>query len=432
WMPVFIRLKDVILADTLEQSLESAFPLGKFTSNESWFSFDHPPCLLILDGLNELKPSPHTQRHLATFIEQLMKFHSKWARYKRHKIILTNRYDSEIALCKAPSSFLPTFYTQLSILNRFVIQPMDKDQLRIWFQQWTKLQSKSIAQSYFSFLKLGGAFREKTTKRDINTLIGRPLIIYLLGILHRDGLLGNNIFNLNSPQLLFEMYQLLVKWLLGESFSNFELRIDVVGEGLAHIRRSSESIYNLLGDISPAIFRQNMQAIALNLLHKNYMNFTGENLPHINLPKLFFKVNHQLNDKIEFSHSQLGKYLCAEAIGEKLKYLTITSQNNYGETKFIIDSPVEIAAYLYQLLSYGILSKEIKLLIMEKLDKDNSNNLANFNFDILFDRLHIFYRYHAYGRWIDDRIIDKIEGFNAEKKSLLNTLKIDAIVGLNV
>src|SRR5919199_3126990 len=94
WMPVLIRLRDATLGQTLEQTLESAFPIGRFTDTDGWLSLNSPPCLLILDGVDELPRSTQTERHLWTFMEQVMRFHahnSDVTGLPRHKILLTSR-----------------------------------------------------------------------------------------------------------------------------------------------------------------------------------------------------------------------------------------------------------------------------------------------------------------------------------------------------
>jgi hypothetical protein len=53
-MPIVIRLRDVTLGQTLEQTLESALPVGRFTDADGWLSPSSLPCLLLLDGLDEL------------------------------------------------------------------------------------------------------------------------------------------------------------------------------------------------------------------------------------------------------------------------------------------------------------------------------------------------------------------------------------------
>jgi hypothetical protein len=125
WMPVVIRLRDVTLGQTLEQTLESAFPLGRFTDTNGWLSLSSPPCLLILDGLDELPRSYQRSNHLWTFMDQVMRFHAQDTSshgLPRHKIILTS--------CCATLDFLTRNYRPISNLRlpdqlrRIVLEPL--------------------------------------------------------------------------------------------------------------------------------------------------------------------------------------------------------------------------------------------------------------------------------------------------------------------
>lgn len=131
WMPVLIRLRDATLGQTLEQTLDSAFPVGRFTDTDGWLSPNSPPCLLILDGVDELPRSTQTERYLWTFMEQVMRFHNQdtdAAGLPRHKIFLTSRRATLDGLIKK-SRQTSTLYLP-DQLHRIVIEPMGQDEFR--------------------------------------------------------------------------------------------------------------------------------------------------------------------------------------------------------------------------------------------------------------------------------------------------------------
>jgi hypothetical protein len=105
-------------------------------------------------------------------------------------------------------------------MRRITIQPLEQDEFRQWFKNWAKLQSKAIAQGYFSFLKQRSAFTptpERTpggASSVANTLVGQPLMLYLMGVLHRDGLLDDSIFHRALSEVKFEIYDRIYCWLL--------------------------------------------------------------------------------------------------------------------------------------------------------------------------------------------------------------------------
>jgi hypothetical protein len=387
WMPVMIRLRDATLGQTLEQTLESAFPVGRFTDTDGWFSLSSPPCLLILDGLDELPRSPKSDRHLWTFMDQMMRFHTQnigSAGLPRHKIILTSR-------C-ASLDYLTRKYRQSSSfpspiqLQRIVVEPMGQDEFRQWFSAWAKVQSKTIAQAYFTFLKHGGVFQKHPAVKELAALVTRPLMLFLMGLLHRDASVDETIFQMGSPQVKFEIYDRMTRWLLGETAGSGPLP-ELTREGLAHATRSQEAIANLLEGRHPQELRRQMQVAALTIIQTGQYQvsqaaiqsrLTGEPTTDVlspTLPALFFhsqqpkdlkverlKYNLQpatvthpstfssRTPSIEFSHPNLGEYLAAEEIAIQLTALTQQFQDQYGEVTFVIHDPVNVAQHLYGLL----------------------------------------------------------------------------------
>ena len=425
WMPVSIRLRDVTLGHSLEQTLNTAFPIGKFTCVDGWLVPPHSPCLLILDGLDELPRSPQVERHLSTFLDQVRQFQIESTtppRRPRHKIVITCRSgileSASSRRSLQPRGLSPQF-------RRIAIQPLDQDGLKNWFKQWSKVQSKSIAQAYFNFLKLSGVFHYRSDVKDFAALVHLPLMLLLLGILYREGRLDESSLPLASSQLKFKIHHHLCRWLLGEqpdSMSAGEKMPLPIREGLAHACRSGEAIANLLQSRSPALLREQMQQTALNILQRGLIE-TTDNQP-IKLPAFYFQIVN--SHKLEFSHSNLGEYLGAVAIANQLKILTQQVQDPYGQLTFAINSPDEVAQHLYNLLSFDILSTEIEELAIEYLRREEARDPNSFSFEILCDRLNSFYRSYCRGRWIDTGIAHKVPS------NKLNALQIDAAVGINV
>jgi uncharacterized protein YjbI with pentapeptide repeats len=463
WIPVLIRLRDVTLGQTLEQTLESAFPIGRFTDADGWFCASSPPCLLLLDGLNELPGSTHQSSHLWSFIAQLLRFHNQnldSAGLPRHKIVLTSRSHSLDCLTRTyrQGSTLP-----LPIkLRRILIAPMGQDEFRQWFQQWAKLQSKSIAQAFFTFLKHGGVFQAHPPTKSLAALVTRPLMLYLLGILHRDAWVDESIFQMGSSQVKFEIYDRVCRWLLGEPAAENGRLPELTREGLAHATRSLEAIANLLQGRDPQHLRHQMQIAALTIIQtgryqasqsdsQRRLTSTANVLPST-LPALFFhshpykelkvgsltQTNLQPSNlpnatpSIEFSHPSLGEYLGAEQIATQLVALTRQVQDQYGERNFVIESPVNVAQHLYALLGYGLLSIAIEELIVERLRREEKRNANVFSFAVLFQRLYRFYQAYCRGQWLDEGIAHHAHSQLQTLHNPLNVLQIDAAVGLNI
>ncbi|MEP0803075.1 NACHT domain-containing protein [Funiculus sociatus] len=444
WMPVLIRLKDATLGKTLEETLNSAFPLGRFKDADGWFSILHPPCLLILDGLDELPRSDRTGYHFAAFLNQVTSFQARSLSLTkgtpRHKIILTSRRG--IGEWGRGSEEIP--YSLFPLMRRITIQPLEQDEFRQWFKNWAKLQSKAIAQGYFSFLKQRSAFTptpERTpggASSVANTLVGQPLMLYLMGVLHRDGLLDDSIFHRALSEVKFEIYDRIYCWLLAYPDAGSTTIPFVVKEGLAHAYRSTDAIANLLANRRPEDVRQVMQVTALSIVQtcKNKVTQSALKSKHLedNLPIFFFQIPNSQSpiSSIEFSHPNLGEYLCAEEIALQLQALTDQFQDTYGELNFTIKSSLAVAQHLYQLLGYGLLSVEIEEMVVERLRRQQERKEVHFSLGALFKRLYRFYRAYCRGRWLDEGIAHQVYAQFQALHNPLKVLQIDAAVGVNV
>lgn len=417
WMPIVIRLRDVKYGKTLIETLNSAFPVNLST----WLEQENLPCLLLLDGLDELPPSAQGIRAQAVFIQQLLNFQSQ----HRHKIVLTSR-----------SKTLQEIAPEVSLLlRRIIIQPLDANELKQWFQQWAKVQSLAIAQNFFTFLKQAGLFVSQSKFSGLSALIRQPLMLHLLAILHRDGLLDDELLQLaNNTQksfLLWEIHHRLSRWLLGYPLIG-GIKTMLLRSGSAHIHRTPEAIANLIAGRHPQDLLEQMRAIALQILHsqRHQINITGEFHP---LPEFYFKVRDVESavktSLIEFSHLKLGESLCADAIAAQLKFLTQYQDEAYGTPTFVLDSPSSVAQHIYNLLGYGILSQEIEELAIAGLRRQQKQK---FSFEVLFQRLLSFWRAYCQGRWLDEGIVHKALTHFHTLQNPVNVEQVNAAVGLNV
>ncbi|MEH2249561.1 pentapeptide repeat-containing protein [Nostoc sp.] len=417
WMPIVIRLRDVKYGKTLIETLNSAFPVNLST----WLEQENLSCLLLLDGLDELPPSAQGTRAQAIFIQQLLNFQSQ----HRHKIVLTSR-----------STTLPEIASEVSpLLRRIIIQPLDGEELKQWFQQWAKVQSLPIAQNFFTLLKQAGLFASQSKFLGLSVLVRQPLMLHLLGILHRDGLLDDQLLqlaaNTQNSSLLWEIYHRLSRWLLGYPLIG-GIKTMLLRSGSAHIHRTPEAIANLLAGRHPQDLLEQMQAIALKILHsqRHQINLAEEFNP---LPEFYFKIrdleSSGESSLVEFSHIKLGESLCADAIAAQLKFLTQCQDEAYGTLTFVLDSPTGVAQHIYNLLGYGILSQEIEELAIAGLRRQQKHK---FSFEVLFQRLLSFWRAYCQSRWLDEGIAHKALTHFHALQNPVNVEQVNAAVGLNV
>ncbi|MBD2494430.1 pentapeptide repeat-containing protein [Nostoc sp. FACHB-280] len=417
WMPVIIRLRDIKYGQTLAETLNSGFALNAQTNLNNWLEQEHPRCLLLLDGLDELPAANLGTRAKTIFIQQLIALQAQG----KHKIILTSRKN-------ALEEIEPDILSQLP---QIIIQPLEQEQLKQWFQQWAMLQSLPIAQNFFTFLKQSGLFVSNSKFPELSALVRQPLLLYLLGVLHRDALIGDEIWQLaqspSTTKVVWEIFRRLSRWLLGYPVTG-GIKTMLLRSGSAHIHRTQEAIANLLSGCHPQDLLNQMQAIALQILHSDrYQIHLTETSPAQTLPAFYFKTSHSL--VTEFSHPKLGEYLCAEAIAHQLKILTQQQKDDYGTLVFTLDSLQSVAQNLYKTLGYGVLTTEIKQLVIETLLHQPQ---SDFSLDLLLQRLELFWRGYCQGRWLNEGIAHQAWNYFHTIGNPINVEQINASVGINV
>jgi len=444
WIPVNICLSDIIRGDNLQETLQSAFINNSEANLSSWLADSKTKCLLILDGLNELPNCADNKMAIAVFLKQLIEFQSQFS----HKVILTSQG-------WALEDIVNKFSSKLQLIK---IQPWGQDEWKQWFANWSKVQSMTVAQNLFKFLKKNKAFSKKSHFL-LSDLVRQPLMLYLLAILHRDELLDDEILQsatnaqiTNTAVVLWKIYERLNQWLLGYPVRSVSQKI-LASSVSSHIYRTPEAVNLLIKNRHPQELIKEMQAVALQILHSRKKSI---NLKNINskddgnqLPTFYFKntVAHrkyfslsreqdapttEINSSpasVKFSHSKFDEYLCAASIVNQLKALTKSSRNTYGEIIFAINSPHCIAEHVYNLLGYGILTREIEELVIEGLRQENKHK---FSFELLCSRLQPIWYAYCGGRWLDEGIAHKAWSYFKELDNPINVEQVNAALGINL
>ncbi|MBP0022037.1 MAG: pentapeptide repeat-containing protein [Cyanobacteria bacterium SBLK] len=437
WLPVIIPLQVARLGSTLWETLDSAFPLGRFQQWDGWLSPDAPPCLLILDGLDKLPRSPRRIWQVRAFLEQLLTFHLRVLHGTepiRHKIVLATT--STVLDDTIRSDRLGNLFPLQSHLQRIRIAPFERDALKQWFKQWSKLQSQAISYRYFRCLKEKGLFHRRQEVLENAKLVHSPLTLFLLGLLHRDEQLLPELFEKKPSRARFEMYERL-------------FRLSVTSDALSLPKSHPSPVPRhqfpvTRHQLSVPIHLHSLEELALSLLQtgNRALSIVEENkdgqreennsdAAALSLHPLFFNFDRSLS-AITFSHDSLGDYLIASALAKLLRVLTQKQRDRYGEETAILDSPRAIAEHLYTWLGYGVLSRSIETLIVECLFRDRKKQQRDFYFALLFDRLYLFYQSFCQGRWLDEGLPQQTRERLQGLGNPLNVNQIDAAVGLNV
>jgi hypothetical protein len=124
--------------------------------------------------------------------------------------------------------------------------------------------------------------------------------------------------------------------------------------------------------------------------------------------------------------------LGAQEIATQLIALTQQVQNQYGGITFVIHDAVNVAQHLYTLLGYGLLSREIEELVVERLRREEKRNPHKFSFFVLLERLYPFYLDYCRSQGLDAGIAHQAHAQFNVLHTPLTVLQIDAAVGLNV
>ena len=429
WIPINIPLSQISNGNNFQETLESALINNPNVNLSAWLEESETKCFFILDGLNELPNCADNKMAIAVFWSQLIEFQSQFS----HKIILTSQsWALEDIVSKSTSK-----------LQRIKIQPLGQDEWKQWFSNWSKVQSMKVAQNFFKFLKKNRAFSQKSHFL-LSDLVRQPLMLYLLAILHRDELLDDEILqSATNPQItniavvLWKIYERLNQWLLDYPTRGINQKI-LSSSVQNHIHRTPEAVNLLIKNRHPQTLIEEIQTVALKIIHSGKKSIKLK--ADLNkLPEFYFRkqrywerekgyINSTMSNT-QFNHSKISEYLSAKAIVNQLKALTKSNHNTYGEMIFTIDSPIHIAEHIYNLLGYGILTKEIEELVIEGLRQEQKHQ---FSFELLCSRLQNFWYAYCGGRWLDEGIAHKAWSYFKELGNPINVEQVNAAVGINI
>jgi uncharacterized protein YjbI with pentapeptide repeats len=468
WMPILIRLRDIIYSEDLAESLNRAFFANSQVHLAEWLENPNLRCLLILDGWDELPPSEKI--HKVKFLQQLLDLQLQ----SPHHVVVTSQ----------PGKLVEIFGELSPQFQRICIQPWEPHQLRQWFQVWGKVLSMSLSQNLFTFCKQAGVFKANSPLPELSVMVRQPLMLYLLGVLYRDGLLDEEILKLafsskqkGNATLMWEIYQRLSFWLLGYPHIGGVKPI-LVRETETHVHRTQNAIAFQLKGLQPQDLIQKIKAVSLQILQSQQGSIGVDVETSRLLPSFYFKslveqsqkLPHQLNTinkhqfnsvsipkkaynpewignrqetthdfevtyqpqkflKTEFSHALLGEFLCAQAIIQQIKLIIRSQPDNYGGSTLVMSSPQQLAQHIYSLLGYGIVNTQIRELVIAGLRKEPQRE---FSFVALCDRLGEFWYAYCRGRWFDEGFAHEAWKYFRSLNNPINVEQVNTSVGINL
>ncbi|MEH1801100.1 MAG: pentapeptide repeat-containing protein [Nostoc sp.] len=422
WTPILIRLRDI---DTFEPNIENTLRAAvreNFANRDDWLSDRNNRYLFILDGFDELRFEGRTAKGIEDFLGQVGNYQTQ--RVCRHQFIVTGR---ESAL-HGIENRLP------ANLVRLEIALIDNQIQMQWLSKWGRLVGQDKASEFQKFLKANNC------PERVKELAQEPLLLYLLGAMHRDDELNIQMFGgANDAQAKIIIYQKTLDWVLTKQrpeklnqelteFDTEDLRLILIEAGLCVTQSGRE--WTSIKAIEEQLKNDKS---ARDLLESAQNKLSGEN-PLRNALAAFYlrpaKSSSSTEGAVEFIHKSFGEFLCAQKIKESLKQWTEISSKSRRE-RYVTDDD-KLAGEIYDLFGYGGLTREIVGYLMALLDSEEK-----FQYLKLFERLEDFYIYWCKGEFIDidDKTTlpqEKAKNLKIQRDRKLGQRQVDIFTGLNV
>nr|WP_242055241.1 pentapeptide repeat-containing protein [Nostoc flagelliforme] len=420
WTPILIRLRDI---DTFEPNIENTLRAAvreNFVTKDDWLSDRNTRYLFILDGFDELRFEGRTAKGIEDFLGQVGNYQAQ--RVCRHQFIVTGR---ESAL-HGIENRLPANLVRLEIA-------LIDDQIQMqWLSKWGRLVGQEKASEFQKFLEADNC------PERVKELAREPLLLYLLGAMHRDDELNIKMFEgANNAQAKIIIYQKTLTWVLTKQrpkelnqelteFYEEDLLLILMEAGLCVTQSGRE--WTSIKAIEERIKNDGK---ARELLEEAQKKLGGEN-PLRNALAAFYlrpaKASSSTEGAVEFIHKSFGEFLCAQKIKESLKQWTEISSKSRRE-RYATDDD-KLAEEIYDLFGYGGLTREIVGYLMALLDSEEK-----FQYLKLFKRLSDFYLDWCEGKFISgvpkNLPLNEMQKFHTEK-IFLDLREVDIFTGLNV
>ncbi|EKU98402.1 putative low-complexity protein [Leptolyngbya sp. PCC 7375] len=421
YIPIFIRLRSLrVVENNLTETLETCPDLEpiEFVGKEGWLKDKNTRFLIILDGFDELLLQGLASGGLQEFLQQVSDFQER----SHHQCLVTGR---PLAL-----QGIEQRITQNKSLERVKLQPMDDALREQWLTNWQSIFGEAEVTQFRTFL-------EACPEEISNNLAREPLLIYLLGRLHREGRLTSEMFAnaQQESQAKLRIYQESVNWVLENQRQDENQRLsgldaddlrEVLQEAALCVVQSGNETAQLT--MLKARFQDSSNSVA-DLLKESQKTTGQSDDKALNSLLTTFYLRPGEGDKrgsVEFAHKSFGEYLFAERLMAALENWTDLDKRR---KRFLLDDRT-VYSQIYDLLGFSGLSVEIVEYLFELLDESEIDRVK------LFQRLHIFYE-----RWCEGEFLNlgPTENLPQQKKIQLSNQnvsiglkQIDICAGLNV
>ncbi len=419
FIPIIIRLREVkVLENNLTKTLNNHLETLDFVQSDSgWLTDENTRFLLIFDGFDELLLQGRESGGLVELIQQLCAFQKD----SHHQCLVTGR---PLAL-----QGVDRMLTQTNNLVRVRLEPITDTQRDEWLGNWATLFGKEETDGFQAFLT--------ACPEDISNQLARePLLLYLLGRLHREKHLNAEMFaGVEGMQAKVRVYDESVRWVLERQRQALNDRIS----GL-----DAEDLRQVLQEAALCVVQSGNETAKLTMLKSRFIDSSN---PVAELLKQAQAETKKTEDKtlnnlltafylkpgegdkagsVEFAHKSFGEFLFAERL--KYAFEHWVEMDKRGRLRL---SDSEVARQIYDLFGYGAFTDDIFEYIKELLfSKTELDNIVR-----LFQRLRNFYE-----NWSEGIYIDEAPGRNMPQSKMMQLKatndtglrQVDIYAGLNV
>jgi len=425
YIPILIRLRRIKTLETsLTQTLANCLETRDFVkSDPGWLTDDNTRFLFLLDGFDELLLEGRESGGLKEFLQQVEQFQSD----SHHRFLITGR----------PLSLqgIERLISQARGLERVELQPMCDELRERWYRQWAAKFGQTETDNFKHFLSL-------CPKDVYDSLAREPLLLYLLGRMHREQQLRADIFaRAEGIDAKIVIYDEAVRWVIEEQRQDENFRLAgldsedlrrVLMEAAVCVVQSGNEVAKV--SFLEARLAQDSNNRIYELLQEARKNVTVSEKKLLNNLLTTFYIKPASGDRegsVEFAHKSFGEFLFAERLKDALEDWSQKGTRR-GE-KYLVPNG-EMWKEIYDLLGYGGLTPEVMEYLRGLLTKH-----SNFAPMQLFERLQDVYLRWWSGEFIDElsnnlpqdkmrRLREQIP----EREVSLGVRQVDAYAGFNV
>jgi hypothetical protein len=427
--PIVVRLRHLrSLENNLTDTLENYLDTVDFVKSDSgWLTDKNTRFLFLLDGFDELLLEGRASGGLQEFLQQVELF----GQSSHHRFLITGR---PLAL-----QGIERLLSQTKSLERVALEPMDDSIRQTWLDKWAAKVGTQEASLFQQFLQACPVEIKDNLARE-------PLLLYLLGRMHREQRLNVQMFAEAQEEIKakIRIYDEAVKWVLDKQREDENLRL----AGL-----ESEDLRRFMTEAALCVVQSGNECAKVSMLEARLkdsndpiaaliqkarqdtpLETVKEERVLNNLLTAFY-IKPASGDKggsVEFTHKSFGEFLFAERLLESsIDWTEPGTKRQRQKYRVSIEA---MDKQIYDLLGYGNLTSEI-VDYLRGLWAENSE----LDFICLFERLQEFYL-----RWCDGEFIDAppenlpqykmrlLKEQLPERDTPLGLRQVDVYTGLNV